>query len=311
MTILIYTSMTTYNDLTPEEERVILKKGTEAPFSGEYDDHFQEGTYICRRCSAPLYRSQNKFRSGCGWPSFDDALPGHVLWAADGDGRRTEITCANCGGHLGHVFVGEKLTEKNTRHCVNSLSMKFVSEIAPEPTMERATFGGGCFWCLEATFRLLKGVEEVFSGYMGGELQYPTYEQVTRGNTGHIEVTQVVFDPKIITYEQLLQVFFSLHNPTTKGRQGNDVGEQYTSVIFYHTDEQKKSSEEAIATFTKEETWPDPIVTEIRSLETFWIAEDYHQNYEARNPRQPYCVAIVQPKLAALRKEWAHLLKDA
>lgn len=301
--------MPTLHPLTPEEERIIVHKGTEAPFTGEYDDHFQQGTYLCRRCHTPLYRSKDKFRSGCGWPSFDDAIDGRVRWQQDEDGRRTEITCATCGAHLGHVFVGEHLTDKNTRYCVNSLSMLFVPEVAEEPKTERATFGGGCFWCLEATFRLLKGVSEVTSGYSGGQTKFPTYEQVSRGNSGHIEVTQVVYDPSVITYNDLLKVFFSLHNPTTPGRQGNDVGEQYSSVIFYHNEAQKTQAEAMIKELTEEQLWPEPIVTQVRPLDTFWIAEDYHQNYLERNPNQPYCVAIVKPKVAHLRQEWAHLLK--
>lgn len=301
---------TKFAELTPEEKRIIEDKGTEAPFSGEYDDHFQQGTYTCKRCGSPLYRSKDKFRSGCGWPSFDDALPGKVRWTQDDDGRRTEITCANCGAHLGHVFVGEHLTEKNTRHCVNSLSMKFLPEVVPELTTERATFGGGCFWCLEGTLRLLKGVSEVMSGYSGGKKPNPTYEEVCRGNSGHIEVTQVTFDPMVITYKDLLKVFFSLHNPTTLNRQGNDVGEQYASVIFYHDEKQKADAEAIMAELTEQKLWDDPIVTQLRPLETFWIAEDYHQNYAERNPWQPYCKAIIQPKIAHLRQQWAHLLKE-
>lgn len=299
-----------FAELTPEEERIILHKGTEAPFSGEYDEHFQQGTYICKRCGSPLYRSKDKFRSGCGWPAFDDALPGKVRWMQDDDGQRTEITCANCGAHLGHVFVGEQLTEKNTRHCVNSLSMKFVPEVVAESTMERATFGGGCFWCIEATLRMLKGVGEVLSGYSGGTKPMPTYEEVVGGRTGHIEVVQVMFDPAIISYKDLLKVFFSQHNPTTLNRQGYDVGEQYASVIFTHNDKQRQEAEETIQKLTEQKVWPDPIVTKVRPLETFWMAEAYHQNYAERYPWQPYCQAIIGPKIAKLRQEWSHLLKE-
>ena len=299
------------NPLTPEEERIILHKGTEAPFTGEYDDHFQQGTYICKRCSSPLYRSKDKFRSGCGWPSFDDAIEGRVRETPDADGSRTEITCATCGAHLGHVFVGERLTAKDTRHCVNSLSMKFVAEVAEAPTTERATLGGGCFWCIEGTMRLLKGVNEVVSGFAGGAKPNPTYEEVSRGNTGHIEVAQVTFDPAVISYKQLLTVFFSLHDPTTPGRQGNDVGEQYSSVIFTHNEQQGEEAAALMAELTEQAVWPAPIVTQLRPLETFWIAEDYHQKYLERNPQQPYCRAIIAPKVAKLRQKWAHLLKDA
>ena len=142
----------------------MLRKGTEAPFSGEYDNFFQTGYYVCRRCSAPLYRSKDKFDAHCGWPSFDQEIPGSVIHQTDSDGQQMEISCTRCGAHLGHVFRGEKLTAKDTRHCVNSLSLRFI----PVATREMAVFGAGCFWCLEAIFRRLKGVIKVQSGYAGG-----------------------------------------------------------------------------------------------------------------------------------------------
>ncbi len=144
------------NKLTDEEKHIIEDKGTEMPYSGQYVDNKQTGTYLCRRCNTPLYRSTDKFDSHCGWPSFDDAIPGRVLQTLDADGMRTEITCATCGAHLGHVFVGEQMTEKNTRHCVNSLSMKFVAEVIDENIYDVAYFGGGCFWCVEAIMQRLR-----------------------------------------------------------------------------------------------------------------------------------------------------------
>ncbi|PIV90603.1 peptide-methionine (S)-S-oxide reductase [Candidatus Gracilibacteria bacterium CG17_big_fil_post_rev_8_21_14_2_50_48_13] len=294
--------------LTEEEARVIEGKGTEAPFSGKYDDFFQQGTYLCRRCGSPLYRSKDKFRSGCGWPSFDDALPGRVQETLDADGRRTEITCKHCGAHLGHVFRGEALTEKNTRHCVNSVSMTFVPEIIEEVALERATLGGGCFWCIEATLRMLRGVTDVISGYTGGHVDHPTYEQVSRGTTGHVEVAQIVFDPEHISFAELLLVFFTLHDPTTLNLQGNDIGEQYASAIFYHSEEQKATALEVIEKLTKEQVWDDPIVTRVEPLGTFWKAEDYHQKYMEKNPDQGYCRAVIAPKVAKMRALWSHFL---
>jgi peptide methionine sulfoxide reductase msrA/msrB len=296
--------------LTPEEKRIIIDKGTEMPFTGKYWDYKEAGTYICRQCGAELYSSDDKFDSGCGWPSFDDAIPWAVKWVDDADGMRTEITCANCNGHLGHVFIGERMTDKNTRHCVNSLSMKFIPKKVEIPTYEKATFGGGCFRCIEAGVQRLKWVIQVQSWYSGGKREYPTYEHICTGCTGHIEVVQVTFDPAIISYETLLKVFFSLHSPTSVDRQGADAGEQYRSVIFYHDNTQRDIAEKLIAELNASWIYDKPIVTQVSKLEAFRVAEWYHQDYYNQHGTKPYCQIVIDPKIAKLRKEWSHLLKD-
>jgi peptide-methionine (S)-S-oxide reductase len=173
---------------------------------------------------------------------------------------------------------------------------------------EQATLAGGCFWCLEAVFEQLKGVEKVVSGYCGGTVSNPTYEQVCTGRTGHAEVVQVTFDPNVISYREILDVFFATHDPTTKNRQGADVGTQYRSAIFYHSLEQKETAERRITELNAEQIWPAPIVTEVVPLATFYPAEEYHQGYYRGNPVQGYCRAVISPKVAKFRKQFADKL---
>ena len=174
---------------------------------------------------------------------------------------------------------------------------------------EVATLGGGCFWCLEAVYDELKGVTDVVSGYSGGHVQNPTYEQVCGKHTGHAEVVQVTFDPEVISFRDVLKVFFTIHDPTTLNRQGNDAGPQYRSAIFYNSPEQKAAAEEVIAEIGREGVWPRPIVTEVTAFEAVYPAEDYHQEYFARNPYQGYCQAIIAPKVAKFRKTYVERLK--
>jgi peptide-methionine (S)-S-oxide reductase len=174
---------------------------------------------------------------------------------------------------------------------------------------EQATLGGGCFWCLEAVFEQLRGVESVVSGYAGGHVEEPTYEQVCGKKTGHVEVVQLTFDPAAVSYREVLEVFFATHDPTTPDQQGNDKGPQYRSAIFYHTDEQKKTAEGIIAELTAEKAFPNPIVTEVAPLTRFYPAEGYHQGYFRANPSQPYCAFVVSPKVAKFRKKYAEKLK--
>lgn len=178
-------------------------------------------------------------------------------------------------------------------------------------TLEVATLGGGCFWCLEAVFDELKGVVDVVSGYSGGHVPNPTYEQVCSKQTGHAEVVQITFDPSVISYREVLEVFFTIHDPTTPNRQGNDVGPQYRSVIFYHSPEQRRMAEEVMQALTQARVWKDPIVTELVPFERFYPAEDYHQEYFKHNPSQPYCAVVVGPKVAKFRKQYFDRLKRA
>lgn len=174
---------------------------------------------------------------------------------------------------------------------------------------EVATLAGGCFWCVEAVYDALKGVEDVVSGYMGGQTSEPSYEAVCTGSTGHAEVVQIKFDPAVISYEDVLNIFFTIHDPTTLNRQGGDIGTQYRSAVFYHTAEQKAQAEATIKALDAEQVWADPIVTEITEASTFWPAEDYHQEYFANHPEQGYCQAVVAPKVAKFRKRFYERLK--
>jgi peptide-methionine (S)-S-oxide reductase len=174
---------------------------------------------------------------------------------------------------------------------------------------QTAIFGGGCFWCIEAIFQRLTGVAHVESGYMGGSVDNPTYRQVCGGDTGHVEVARVTFDPDQISYRELLDVFFSVHDPTTLNRQGNDAGEQYRSVIFYTDEEQQRIAEDVIAEMTAGEEFSEPIVTEVEPASKFYVAEGYHQNYYNENSRQPYCMFVISPKLAKLEKKFAEKLR--
>ncbi len=174
---------------------------------------------------------------------------------------------------------------------------------------EVATLAGGCFWCLEAVFDELEGVQDVVSGYAGGSVPHPTYKQVCNGDTGHAEVVQVTFDPAVLSYRDLLKVFFAIHDPTTLNRQGGDAGTQYRSAIFTHSDEQEKVADEVIAELNAEKLWDDPIVTEVVPAESFYPAEDYHQEYFRRNPNQGYCRMVIAPKVAKFRKEYLVRLK--
>jgi peptide-methionine (S)-S-oxide reductase len=200
-----------------------------------------------------------------------------------------------------------------TRIRPNSVQLNIepMSESSQSENTAQATFGAGCFWCVEAVFSSLKGVRSVQSGYSGGHIKNPSYREVCNGNTGHAEVVRITFNPQEISYDTLLEVFFQTHDPTTLNRQGNDVGTQYRSVIFYHDEEQKHKAELARKAADESGTWPHPVVTAVEQLTNYYPAEDYHQNYFALNSDQPYCAAVIRPKMEKFRKHYADMLKAA
>lgn len=270
--------------LTDLEKYVIEQKGTEAPFSGKYVEHFEDGTYKCKKCGTELFEASSKFKSNCGWPSFDDAIEGRVKEVPDADGRRTEIVCANCGGHLGHVFAGEGYTDKNIRHCVNSVSLDF----SAKSTEATAYFAGGCFWGVEYYFQKLDGVISSSVGFMGGKVKNPGYYEVVKGGTGHIETTEVVYNPDLISYEELAKYFFEIHDPTQLDQQGPDFGEQYRSVIFYSSEKEKEIAQKLID-ILKGKGYD--VVTKLEPAQPYYKAESYHQDYYKNKGTLPYCHA--------------------
>lgn len=280
-----------YNDLSKEESYVINNKGTERPFTGKYNKYKEKGTYVCRKCGSALYHSSDKFESECGWPSFDDEIKGAVKRIPDPDGMRTEIECANCGAHLGHVFTGEMLTSKNVRHCVNSVSLDFIPAIVETGRYGTALFAGGCFWGVEYFLQKEPGVISVTSGYTGGTVKNPTYREVCTGNTGHAETVKVVYDPQKTTYEKLLKLFLEIHDPTQVGRQGPDIGDQYRSEIFYMNEEQRQIAERNLNILRSKGL---KIATSLTKATEFYPAEEYHQDYYFRNGKVPYCHGYVK-----------------
>lgn len=274
--------------LTPFENHVLINKGTEPPNTGLYTHSKAAGIYHCKACDAPLYLSDDKFESGCGWPSFDQEIAGAVKRIPDPDGQRIEITCARCQGHLGHVFEGERFTPKNTRHCVNSVSLKFVPTIVPEH--KRAVFASGCFWGTEYFMARIPGVIQTTVGYAGGHVDNPTYEAVCTGKTGHVECVEIIYDPTRVTYETLCRLFFETHDFSQEDGQGPDIGPQYLSQIFWSDAAERIVAETLIQSLKK---MGHNVATTLRESAPgpakFWPAEDYHRQYYERQGKTPYC----------------------
>ncbi|HLO68775.1 MAG TPA: bifunctional methionine sulfoxide reductase B/A protein [Holophaga sp.] len=288
--------------LTPEQYRVTQESGTEAPFTGEYWNTKADGIYVDVVSGEPLFSSRDKFDSGCGWPSFTKPLePGEVAERRDTSHGmvRTEVRSRTADSHLGHVF-DDGPAPTGQRYCINSASLRFVPVagleaqgyakylplfgLAPARKSEVATLAGGCFWGMEELFREKPGVLSTRVGYTGGTTDHPVYEQVKTGRTGHAETLEITFDPAKISFEDLLRFYFTLHDPTTPNRQGNDIGTQYRSAIFVHGDAQRRTAERVKALVERSGKWGRPITTEISEASTFWPAEEYHQKYLEKHP---------------------------
>ncbi|SFV71247.1 Peptide methionine sulfoxide reductase MsrB / Peptide methionine sulfoxide reductase MsrA [hydrothermal vent metagenome] len=286
LSIFIVMGIQSMAGLSPFEKSVLIDKGTERAFSGKYVHTKSEGVYTCKVCDTPLYVSKDKFDSKCGWPSFDDAIKGAIKQTPDADGRRTEITCANCGAHMGHVFKGEGFTAKNTRHCVNSISLNFKKKKANTPKEAKAYFAGGCFWGVEYYLESIKGVKSVSSGFMGGHVKNPKYYDVVRKNTGHLETVEVIYDPSKVSYETLAKTFFEIHDPTQTNGQGPDIGSQYLSAIFVSNKEERQTVQKLITILEKKGL---KIATKVLNKEEYYEADASHQDYYKRKGGTPYC----------------------
>jgi peptide methionine sulfoxide reductase msrA/msrB len=306
--------------LSPDQYYVLRQKGTEDPYSGALLLNKDKGVYKCAACGNELFTDDMKFDSHCGWPSFDKEISGGKIKTIEDNShgmKRVEIQCAKCGGHLGHLF-DDGPTKTGMRYCVNSLSLEFIpqkelkaptSQAVSNSNIDTVTLGGGCYWCVEAVYEMLNGVEKVESGFSGGSVKNPSYREVCTGTTGHAEVVQITYDNTKTSLEEILKVFFTVHDPTTLNRQGADAGTQYRSVVFYRNEKQKQITKEIIDALNKSNVYAKPIVTQVAPFETFYKAEDYHQNYYNLNKEEPYCQMVIQPKIEKFEKVFKDKIK--
>lgn len=291
--------------LTQEQFTVTRLKGTERAFSSELCSYFEPGRYACVCCDTELFNAEEKFESGTGWPSFTQPVKENVV-AYHKDVsfgmQRIEALCNTCDAHLGHVFHDGPMPT-GLRYCINAVSLKKIAV-----SEKKIDFGGGCFWCTEAIFQQLRGILKVESGYSGGTVINPGYREVCSGTTGHAEIVEITYNPAEISFDDLLKIHLSTHNPTTVDRQGADKGSQYRSIIFYRTEEEKQIAIRVIEEVQK--SYPDRIVTQLQKFEHFYKAEDPHQDYYNRNREAGYCRGVINPKLSKLRDLYHDKLKQ-
>ncbi|HTE29347.1 MAG TPA: peptide-methionine (S)-S-oxide reductase MsrA [Chryseolinea sp.] len=291
--------------LTPDQFNITRLKGTERAFSSVLCSYFEPGRYACICCGTELFDAETKFESGTGWPSFTQPIKGNaVAYHKDGSfgTLRIEALCNTCDAHLGHVFQdGPK--PGGLRYCMNALSLKKIAV-----NEKKANFGGGCFLCTEAIFQRITGVVKVESGYSGGAVISPTYREVCNGTTGHAEIIEITYKPDEVSFDDLLRIHLSTHNPTTIDKQGADRGSQYRSVIFYRTTEEKQIAMKIIDEMQR--SYSDLIVTQLEMFEHFYKAEDNHQNYYNRNQEGGYCQTVIDPKLSKFRNAHYDKLKQ-
>lgn len=287
--------------LTPQQYSCSQDDGTEPPFQNKYWNNKEDGLYVDVVSGEPLFSSLDKYDSGSGWPSFTKPLQIKTLNLKKDlklGVERTEVRSSTADSHLGHVFDDGPKDKGGLRYCINSASLNFIPveqlkahnlgsylfAFAARKGWETATLAGGCFWGVEELLRAHPGVIETMVGYTGGKADTPNYNLVKLGTSGHAEAVRILFDPKKLKYEDLLLFFYKLHDPTTLNQQGNDMGTQYRSAIFYESDAQKATAEKVKERVSKSGAWKKPIVTEITKASTFWSAEDYHQKYLVKNP---------------------------
>ncbi len=307
--------------LTPEQYNVMVEQGTEPPFRNAYYDNHEKGIYVSAATGQPLFSSDEKFDSGTGWPSFSNPINSDDVYVVRDNSYgmvRDEVVERATGLHLGHLF-NDGPAPSNNRYCLNSAALKFIpasevsdykaaNENSENADMAKAYFASGCFWCVEAIYESVKGVSEVINGYAGGHTKNPTYEASNTGKTGHAEAVEVQYDPSVISFSQLMDVYFGSQDPTQVNGQGPDRGSQYRSIIFYQNDAEKKIIDEkkkALETKLGEE-----IAAEVMPFEKFWKAEDYHQNYEKNNPDNRYIQSVSIPRLKRFKAKFPELLKS-
>lgn len=271
--------------LTPEAYEIICHHATELSYSGQYHEPVVLGSYLCRRCGLALFRANSQFSSGCGWPSFDLAIPTTIRQLPDPDGERTEIRCQRCDAHLGHLFIGEGYTRQNQRYCVNSLALDFVAHSEVKDS-EEAIVAGGCFWGVDYYLQKIPGVLKTEVGYCGGQVLHPTYQQVCTGQTGHFEAVRIIYDRNKTDFKTIATRFFEIHDPTQTNGQGADLGPQYQSAVFYYDDYQHQLVNDLIAELRHNGY---QIATQQHPIQTFWPAEEYHQHYYRRHAKTPVC----------------------